>query len=189
MSKGSAFRKWSRIIHRDVSYLFAGMILIYALSGILMNHRGNLNPHYSVEVQEFKVSLDLTDKEKIDKALVLDILQPLDEGENYTKHYFQKDGRMKVFLKGGSSLQANIVTGHVVYESLARRPLISTMTTLHYNPGKWWTWFGDAFALSLVIITLTGIFMLKGKKGLWGKGGIELLVGMLIPVLLILFIK
>jgi hypothetical protein len=94
-----------------------------------------------------------------------------------------------VFLKGGSSLQANIVKGHVVYESLARRPLISTMTTLHYNPGKWWTWFGDAFALSLVIITLTGIFMLKGKKGLWGKGGIELLVGMLIPVLLILFTK
>jgi hypothetical protein len=31
--------------------------------------------------------------------------------------------------------------------------------------------------------------MLKGKKGLWGRGGIELLVGMLIPVLLILFIK
>ena len=84
---------------------------------------------------------------------------------------------------------ANIVTGHVVYESLARRPLISTMTTLHYNPGKWWTWFGDAFALSLVIITLTGIFMLKGKKGLFWGGGIELLVGMLIPVLLILFIK
>ena len=98
MSKGSAFRKWSRILHRDVSYLFAGMILIYALSGILMNHRNSLNPHYSVEVQEFKVSQDLTDKEKIDKALVLDILRPLDEGENYTKHYFQKDERMKVML-------------------------------------------------------------------------------------------
>ena len=58
MSKGSAFRKWCRILHRDVSYLFAGMILIYALSGILMNHRNSLNPHYSVEVQEFKVSKD-----------------------------------------------------------------------------------------------------------------------------------
>ena len=85
MSKGSVFRKWSRIIHRDVSYLFAGMILIYALSGILMNHRDSLNPHYSVEVKEFKVSQDLTDREKVDKALVLDILQPLGESINYTK--------------------------------------------------------------------------------------------------------
>ena len=62
MSKGSAFRKWSRIIHRDISYLFAGMILIYAFSGILMNHRSDLNPHYSVEVQEFKVTQDLSVK-------------------------------------------------------------------------------------------------------------------------------
>ena len=60
MSKGATFRKWSRIIHRDVSYLFAGMILIYALSGILMNHRGDLNPHYSVSLHEFQVDADLT---------------------------------------------------------------------------------------------------------------------------------
>ena len=76
MSKGSAFRKWSRIIHRDVSYLFAGMILIYALSGILMNHRGDLNPHYSVSLQEYQVETDLTDKAKVDKALVLTLLEP-----------------------------------------------------------------------------------------------------------------
>lgn len=98
----SKFRKWSRIIHRDVSYLFAGMILIYALSGILMNHRGDLNPHYSVDRKELKVTADLTDKTKVDKALVLSLLEPLGEAENYTKHYFPKNGQMKVFLKGGS---------------------------------------------------------------------------------------
>ena len=74
MSKSSVFRKWSRIIHRDVSYFFAGMILIYALSGILMNHRGDLNPHYSVSRHEFKVTADLSDKTKVDKALVLTLL-------------------------------------------------------------------------------------------------------------------
>ena len=127
MSKGSAFRKWSRILHRDVSYLFAGMSLIDALSGILMNHRIDLNPHYSVEVEEFEVTQDLADKEKIDKALVLDILQPLDEADNYTKHHFQKDGRMKVFLKGGSSLVVDTQTGAAVYEKLERRFLLSDM--------------------------------------------------------------
>ena len=76
MKSMSKIRKWSRILHRDVSYLFAGMILIYALSGILMNHRGDLNPHYSVERHEYKVTVDLSDKAKIDKALVLTLLEP-----------------------------------------------------------------------------------------------------------------
>ena len=186
MSKGSAFRKWSRILHRDVSYLFAGMILIYALSGILMNHRADLNPHYSVEVEEFEVTQDLADKEKIDKALVLDILQPLDEADNYTKHYFQKDGRMKVFLKGGSSLVVDTQTGAAVYEKLERRFLLSDMVKLHYNPGKWWTTFSDIFAVSLVLITLTGMVMVKGPKGFWGRGGILFLVGIIVPILFLI---
>ena len=186
MSKGSAFRKWSRIIHRDVSYLFAGMILIYALSGILMNHRRDLNPHYLVEVKEFKVTQDLSDKDKIDKALVLEVLQPLEEADNYTKHYFQMDGRMKVFLKGGSNLVVDTQTGAAVYEKLERRFLLSDMVKLHYNPGKWWTTFSDVFAVSLILITLTGMVMIKGKKGFWGRGGVLFIIGILVPILFLI---
>ena len=186
MSKGSAFRKWSRIIHRDVSYLFAGMILIYALSGILMNHRGDLNPHYSVSLQEYQVEADLTDKTKVDKALVLTQLEPLGEADNYTKHYFPKEGQMKVFLKGGSSLVVNTQTGAAVYESLKRRPLLSDMVKLHYNPTKWWTIFSDVFAVCLILITLTGIVMVKGPKGFWGHGGILFIIGIVIPALFLL---
>ena len=183
MSKGSAFRKWSRIIHRDVSYLFAGMILIYALSGILMNHRGDLNPHSSVSLQEYQVETDLTDKAKVDKALVLTLLEPLGEVDNYTKHYFPKEGQIKVFLKGGSSLVVNTQTGAAVYESLKRRPLLSDMVKLHYNPTKWWTIFSDVFAVCLILITVTGIIMVKGSKGFIGRGGILFIIGIVIPVL------
>ena len=186
MSKSSVFRKWSRIIHRDVSYFFAGMILIYALSGILMNHRGDLNPHYSVERHEYKVTADLSDKAKVDKALVLTLLEPWDEAENYTKHYFPSANHLKVFLKGGSSLEVDIASGKAVYESLRRRPLVSSMTTMHYNPNRWWTWFSDAFAVALLVITLTGLLMIKGSKGLWGRGGIELLIGIAIPIAILL---
>lgn len=182
----SKFRKWSRIIHRDVSYLFAGMILIYALSGILMNHRGDLNPHYSVDRKEFKVTADLTDKTKVDKALVLTLLEPLGEAENYTKHYFPKNGQMKVFLKGGSNLWVDTQTGDAVYENLKRRPLLSDMVKLHYNPGRWWTTFSDIFAVCLILITLTGLVMVKGSKGFIGRGGILFVIGILIPVLFLL---
>lgn len=186
MNKGAIFRKWSRIIHRDVSYLFAGMILIYAISGILMNHRGDLNPHYSVSSHEYKVEVDLTDKSKIDKDLVLKLLEPWNEAANYTKHYFPKEGRMKVFLKGGSSLTVNTATGDAVYESLKRRPLLSDMVKLHYNPGRWWTVFSDVFAVSLILITLTGMVMIKGPKGFWGRGCILFLIGIAVPILFLL---
>ena len=185
MSKGASFRKWSRIIHRDVSYLFAGMILIYALSGILMNHRGDLNPHYSVSRKECKIEsgLDFSDKAKVDKAMVLKMLEPLGEAVNYTKHYFPKNGEMKVFLKGGSSVVVDTQTGEAVYEILQRRWLLSDMVKLHYNPGRWWTTFSDIFAGCLILITLTGMVMVKGKKGFWGRGGILFVIGILSPIL------
>lgn len=182
-NKGAIFRKWSRIIHRDLSFFFAGMILIYAVSGIVMNHRDSINPHYTVTRNEYKITQDLTDKSKVNKEVVLSLLEPLGEADNYTKYYYPKTGVMKVFIKGGSSLVVDTQTGHAVYENLKRRPLISSMVQLHFNPGKWWTWFADAFAICLIIITISGMVMIKGPKGLWGRGGIELLAGILIPIL------
>ena len=179
----SEFRRWCRIIHGDISFLFAGMVLIYALSGIYMNHRDAINPHYTVSRTEVFLS-GLPAQADMDKAAVIALMERVGVSERYTKHYFPKDNRLKVFLKGSSTLEADLISGSVVYESLRRRPLVSQMTTLHYNPGKWWTWFSDAFAIALIVITITGLAMLKGNRGLWGRGGVELLIGIAIPVLL-----
>lgn len=180
---GTLLRKWCRLVHRDVSFFFSGMILIYAISGIAMNHRNSFNPHYSIDRQEYKLTEALPAQADIRKEDVLRLLEPINEGSNYTKHYFPKEGEMKVFLKGGSNLVVNLVDGRAVYEKLTRRPLLSALTKLHYNPGSWWTNFSDLFAVGLILITLTGLIMLKGPKGLWGRGGIELAAGILIPLL------
>ena len=153
----SSFRKWSRVIHRDLSFFFSGMVLIYAISGIVMNHRDSINPNFTVKQQEYVLSEPLPAKAQINKKTVLSLLEPLGEAGNYTKHYFPREEVMKVFLKGGSSLQVNIQTGAAVYESVKKRPLI--------------------------VITLSGMFMLKGKNGIIGRGGIELLAGILVPLL------
>lgn len=181
----SDLRRWCRVVHRDLSYLFAGMVIIYALSGIYMNHRDRINPHYIIHRTEHRYS-ELPAQGAIDREAVEMLMAEAGVVERYTKHYFPKDDSLKVFLKGGSSLEIDLATGDAVYESLSRRPIISQMTTLHYDPGKWWTYFSDAFAISLIIITLTGLFMLKGKTGLWGRGGIEMLVGIAIPILFLL---
>ena len=55
MKWSSSIRKWSRLIHRDLSFFFAGMVLIYAISGIVMNHRDTINPNFSIERKEYKI--------------------------------------------------------------------------------------------------------------------------------------
>lgn len=180
-------RKWMRVIHRDLSYIFSGVLVIYAVSGIVMNHRDTINPNFSVERKEYVITEALPAQKDFTRNDVIKLLEPLGETKNLTKHYFPKAGQMKVFLKGGSNLIVDINTGKAVYESVTRKPIISAMTKLHYNPGKWWTWFSDAFAVGLIIITLTGIFMLKGKKGIVGRGGIELIAGILIPLIFLFF--
>lgn len=187
MKWSSSIRKWSRIIHRDLSFFFAGMVLIYAISGIVMNHRDTINPNFSITRKEYKIAENLPDKAGMNKEKVLTLLEPLGETSNYTKHYFPQADVMKVFLKGGSNLLVNVKTGAAVYESVTRRPLIGAMSRLHYNPGQWWTCFADIFAVGLIIITLSGIIMLKGNKGIIGRGGIELIAGILIPIFFLFF--
>lgn len=181
----TSVRKWSRTIHRDLSFFFSGMILIYAISGFVMNHRNSINPNYSIEVKNFVVEQYLPAKEAIKKEHVLQILETIDEERNYTKHYFPEENKMKVFLKSGSNLWIDLTNKQAVYEKLTRRPILSVLTKLHYNPGRWWTTFSDIFAVSLILITVTGIIMNKGSKGLWGRGGIELILGIIVPLLFI----
>lgn len=180
------FRRVFRIVHRDLSYLFAGMLIVYAISGIAMNHKDKFNSQYSIVRKSLVITQEFPEKEKISKEFVVEILQTIDEGKNYTKHYFPEENTLKVFLKGGSNLVVDMNTGNAVYESVKKRPVLGAFSKLHYNPGKAWTIFSDLFAAALIIIIFTGLFMLKGKHGIWGIGGIEFLIGILIPLLFIL---
>ncbi len=186
-NKGATFRRWCRVIHRDLSFFFAGIILIYAISGIVMNHKDSINPHFTVTQKEYKIDKDLSDKSKVNEETILGLLEPLGETKNFTKYYYPKPNIIKVFLKGGSSLVINTQSGEAAYESVKRRALISPMVQLHFNPGKWWTWFADTFAVCLIVITLSGLVMNNGPKGLWGRGGIEMIAGLLIPILFLAF--
>lgn len=180
-------RKWSRVIHRDLSFFFSGVIIIYAISGFVLNHKKDFNSNYSIATYNFNVKGNYPLLEgDFSKDKVLTILEQYNETDNYTKHYFPDERTMKVFLKGGSSLTLDLASGNGLYEQVKKRPIIRHFNRLHYNPHKWWTIFSDIFVFSLVIITLTGLVMTRGKNGLWGRGGIELLIGIIIPLLFIL---
>lgn len=183
----SALRKWSRPVHRDLSFFFSGVLLIYAVSGFMLNHKRDFNSDYSVRRLELQLSgtyprtAETWNREEAEKQLA-----PIGEEGNYLKHYFPEEGLLKIFIRGGSSLTVDLATGQAVYESIRKRPVLSSLNRLHYNPSRWWTAFSDLFLGCLVVIILSGLVMLRGPKGLWGRGGVELLAGIVIPLLFIL---
>lgn len=187
ISKVSKFRKYCRKVHAHLSYFFVGVILIYAISGLTMNHLKDFNPQYMISVSEYTAKGEYPKKQNFVKNDVLELLKEVGEESNYTKHYYPNKSTMKVFLKTGSSFNLNTETGQVKYEALQKRPFFSQLSFLHYNPSGWWTVFSDIFAVSLIIICISGLFIKKGKSGLKGIGGIEILAGILIPILVLIF--
>lgn len=176
-------RKWCRILHRDVSFFFSGLIIIYAISGIAMNHRDTFNPNFTIEKKEYVKDYQFPAQQEISEQLIVnDVLKPLEQESNYTKHYFPTDGTLKIFLKGGSNIVIDTSTGKTTYEIVTRKTVMSSMVRIHYNPNRWWTIFSDLFSVCLILITMTGIVMVKGNKGFFGRGGIELAIGIAIPI-------
>ena len=182
-------RKWFRVIHRDLSFIFAGIIIVYEVSGIALNYKRDFNSDYRISRSEIMLKGDFPKQEKVSKEETLALLEQVGEENAYMKHYYFGDQQMKVFLKGGSSLEVDMNTGKALYESVKKRPILSAFNRLHYNPMRWWTWFSDVFAVSLIIITITGLFMNKGNKGIIGRGGIEFIIGILIPVLFLIYLS
>lgn len=151
-----------------------------------MNYAKKSNPHYSVEIHRFEVVLPSNKAEITKDYLVENVLKDINQEKKYTKHYFPQENTMKVFLKGGSMLSVDLTTKQAIFEELKPRYIVGSMAKLHYNPNKAWTWFSNIFAVCLMIIIITGLIMVKGKKGLIGRGGIELLIGLIIPFLFLL---
>ena len=42
------WRKWNKILHRDIGYLSVAMVVIYGVSGIAVNHIGDWKPNYDL---------------------------------------------------------------------------------------------------------------------------------------------
>lgn len=177
-------RRWFRVLHRDIGYFFIGSSLIYGISGIALNHLKDWNPNYSVELKTFNTEkiIHNTEDAKEDVLLLLSSFKLEDE---YKKHYFPKDSVIKVFLTGGSTLMLDMRQGYGEIELLKKRPIFYEVNYLHYNPNVWWMWFSDLFAVALIFLAFSSFFILKGKHGPLGIGGIYIALGFIIPLLML----
>ena len=180
-------RKWSRIIHRDLGFFLIGTSIIYAVSGIAINHLKDWNPNYSVKKKEVHTNINLN-KGIADKQDVISFLDENKLNDDYKSHYYPDPEMIKIFLSGGSSVIVNTKTGVGAAEILNKRPLFYDVNFLHYNPSRWWMWFSDFYAVGLILLSITSFFMIRGRKGVWGRGGIYIVLGVIIPILFLIFI-
>ncbi len=179
------WRKWNRAIHRDLGYFFFGMSVIYGLSGIALNHVSDWNPSYKIERKEISISPSMLSAE-LSEAGVRSVLQALEPDPGYKSHYYPNPEYIKIFTSDGS-LTLELSTGKGILETIRRRPVLREVNFLHYNnPKKLWTWFSDLFAASLIILAVTGLFILHGKHGITRRGAWLTLAGIIIPVILLI---
>jgi hypothetical protein len=156
------------------------MTIVYALSGIYLNHRHDFNPDYKIFLTEFQT--DITPQTNITEAVVKKALTQQQRDIVYKKHYVNSEGLIKIFIENGDAV-INPETGQASMSYLQRRPIIFEMNKLHKaSIGTLWKWVSDAMAVILLFVAVSGLFLLKGKRGLKRWGWWWTIAGIIVPL-------
>lgn len=178
------WRKWNNIVHRDLGYLCFGLTIIYVISGVAVNHIDSWNPTYALERSTVPVEIKSLDPSD-DEAITVSVLHQLNE-QGTLKNIFRFDPHtLKIFVVH-NNITVDLQNGLVHQEKSRKRPLLYQANFLHLNHAKkMWTWFADFYALALGFLAITGLFVLRGKKGFSGRGKWLVGAGTLLPIFFI----
>ncbi len=180
------WRRWFRAFHRDIGYVAVSLILAYSLSGLAVNHIEDWNPNYRFDERSVAIgplSGSLTQMEaQVVERLALD--------RAHVRGHFQETARqLRVFLDEGQEAAVDITTGEGTLKTLSRRAVFFEVNTLHLNNLKGiWTFVADAFAIALIILAITGMTMMKGDRGFWGRGKYFVGAGLTIPLAAVVYL-
>jgi hypothetical protein len=174
-----------RNLHRDLGYFYIGLIISFAFSGLMMNHREHWHPEkYTVETKAIDVKLppenELTEKyaEGLGKTLGID--------DKMRRHNVKKETFKISFEKHDVEIDMKTGKGEIV--SFNKTPFISQTMKLHKNNSNWWIYYSDVFAISLITIAITGAVMIPAGKFTFKRRGWKLALAGLIVPLLVLFL-
>lgn len=181
-----AIYKLNRSLHRDIGYLTVGFTLIFAVSGIAVNHIQDWNPNYAISRTERNIPpSDAGTQEEI----IQHIAHNLSLSAPVKGSFRQSPDEWKIFFDG-NTLTYNSRTGSVTEEHIGERAMLFDMNYLHLNHAKkLWTWVSDIFAVFLIFLAVSGLFILKGKQGIKSRGAVLTMIGIAIPVLFILLYR
>lgn len=173
-------RRLNIITHRDAGYFFSSLIIIYSLSGIALNHVDDWNPDFIIEKKEVRVPAGYLTSQ-LTPVLIAEFSKLAGE-EQFKVYDIPAENRVKIYYDN-ASLFIDLQSGKGLYEKINRRPVFYQSNVLHRNSLKGWKWVSDIFGGFLIIISITGLFVLKGKNGITGRGKWFMAAGFLLPVI------
>ena len=183
LRKRANLRPWLRALHRDVGYFAVGLTIVYATSGLAVNHLKDWDPNFHQVNRTHQLALPLPSD---DDAAAHSALRTLGVREEPREVYRASPTQLDlVFDK--RTFHVDTTSGVVHEEGQAARPLLRAANWLHLNRGKKaWTYVADSYAVFLLFLALSGLFMIPGRKGLLGRGAIVALLGAAVPILYVL---
>jgi len=182
------WRKWNNLLHRDIGYLCVGLTVVYAVSGVAVNHRADWNPSYDI-ASETMVLENAHDLDPLDGGFADAVLRRLELGGNVRGTFRRSPTEVDIFL-GDATLSVDLAAGTAAYEQVRERPVLRETNFLHLNePKKLWTYMADVYAVLLAFLAVSGMFVLKGKNGIKGRGAWLTVAGILVPIIFLLLYR
>ncbi len=177
--KGLAWRPRLRALHRDMGYVVVGLTFIYAVSGLAVNHIAEWDPNF----RNYETLHELGPLAGNPDAVAKAAREKLGIHNEPREVYASSADDVEV-LFDRRTLHINPLTGHVVDEGQKPRFLLRVANWLHLNRGKKaWRYIADTYAIVLLLLSMSGMFMIKGPKGLVGRGAVLIAAGVAVPIL------
>ncbi|MEO6774591.1 MAG: PepSY-associated TM helix domain-containing protein [Kofleriaceae bacterium] len=177
------WRAWLRAIHRDFGYLAIGFTLIYAISGIAQNHIEDWGD-VSFKTTERTLAIATIPDTTPEIVAVKTVADAAGLGTP-TGHTRAGD-EIRLDYANLSKVTAIVAPAGtaVTIQTRSRRPFIGLANWLHTaRHKKAWKYISDTYAVLLLYLALSGIFMIKGTLGLKWRGTILISTGIAVPVL------
>ena len=177
----------TRNIHRDLGYFYVGLIISFAFSGILMNHRDMWHlEKYTVATKSIKVNIPKD--QEITEKFAEDLGQQLGIDDKIRRHKVKED-KLKISFEK-NDVEIDLKTGKGEIETFVKTPIISQTMKLHKSTSNWWIYYSDIFGISLITIAISGMLMITVGKYTFSKRGWKLAAaGLVIPLLVLLLVN
>lgn len=176
------WRAWLRAIHRDVGYLAIGFTVIYAISGIAQNHIEDWG-EVSYKSYERTLTMRAPADDAPDDVAIKAVVDRVALGTP-TSTFRAGD---EIRLEYGNGAKVTAIGDNVTIQGRERRAFIGVANWLHTARNKkGWKYAADAFAVLLLYLAISGIFMIKGRLGFKWRGALLISAGVAVPVFAVL---
>jgi hypothetical protein len=177
----------ARNTHRDIAYFFLGLIIAFSISGIFLNHRQSWHPRrYAYDVKD--ITLPPMTKDLVTDTFIQEFTKS-QAIEGDMRRFSVDDKNVLKISYTMTDAEVDIATGQGKVVTYKVTPLLAQMTQLHQDTSKWWIYYSDVFGIAMFTMAMTGMFIEKGKNSFRQRGWWLALLGMIFPLIFLIFLS